>query len=169
MESVAVPTQARGFTLIEMLVAMTVLGILLAIALPAYRSFILDARMTTQANDFLATLMFARAEAVKRNRTVTVCASSDGATCGGAWHAGWIVVDPGTTPGTPLVPLRVHAALDGGSTLTGLASLVYRPDGQASATTSYVLCNPDPAIEPGRDVAITLTGRAVVSNSGSCT
>lgn len=157
----------HGFTLVEMMVTIAILGILLAIAIPSYQRFVLDTRMTTQANEFLTMLHFTRSEAVKRNTRVTICKSSDGATCTmtGDWRQGWIVfVDApanGTLDGADVV-LRVHGALEGGSTLVGNNSaadyISYLPSGQSSLASNVdgivKLCSPVAGIA-GRNVVIS--------------
>jgi type IV fimbrial biogenesis protein FimT len=83
----------RGFTLMELMVAVTVLAILLGLAVPTFRETIQMNRIVAQNNDFISTLNFARSEAIKRSDTVAVCPSTDGLTCAGAvadWSTGWI-------------------------------------------------------------------------------
>lgn len=60
----------QGFTLIELMIAITLLGILLSIALPSYRSFIQNSRIRNAAESISNGLQVARAEAVKRNAPV---------------------------------------------------------------------------------------------------
>lgn len=76
---------AAGFTLIEMLVVMTVAAILLATGVPAFNSFIQNDRDITQINSLVLRLNYARSEAVKRNVAtgITVCPSVDTQTCPG--------------------------------------------------------------------------------------
>lgn len=81
-----------GFTLVELLVTMAVAAILLAVAVPSFRSTILSNRLTSTTNDLVGTLAQARSEAIKRGTRVTVCMSADGASCAttGTWAQGWI-------------------------------------------------------------------------------
>jgi type IV fimbrial biogenesis protein FimT len=82
----------RGFTLIELMVAITLIGILLGLGIPAMREFTRNNSVNAAQNDLVLALNVARSEALRRNRPVSVCASNDGATCGGAadWVSGWI-------------------------------------------------------------------------------
>ena len=145
-----------GFTLVELMVTVAVLAILLAIALPNYQAFVLNSRMTAQANDFLASLQLARSEAVKRNAPVSVNAID------GDWANGWEIADAGGNV------LRVHPALEGASSLDGdETTITFQPNGQAGATT-FNLCNPDTSIAPGRNIEVGVSGRATVVNPGTC-
>ncbi|MFU8819991.1 MAG: GspH/FimT family pseudopilin [Gammaproteobacteria bacterium] len=62
----------RGFTLLELMVAIAVLAILATVGVPSFRDLIQNNRVTTQTNELVTALNFARAEAVKRGRTVRV-------------------------------------------------------------------------------------------------
>lgn len=117
----------RGFNLIELMLALTVSGILLGIGVPALRDFTLRQRMTTSAQDLRTDLLIARQEAVTRGAPASVCPSGDGATCSGAtdWALGRIVfsdpngnasVDAGDTI------VRQSAALAGDVTATSTRS-----------------------------------------------
>ncbi|HJS21578.1 MAG TPA: GspH/FimT family pseudopilin [Steroidobacteraceae bacterium] len=64
-----------GFTLIELMVTLSVAGVILAFAAPNFREFLLNSRMTGSANDLLTSLQLARSEAIKRQRPVAVCPS----------------------------------------------------------------------------------------------
>lgn len=83
----------RGVTLIELMTAVAVIGVLIAVAIPSFRTFTNDSRTTATTNDLVTALNLARSEALRRASNVVVCASSDQATCGDAddWVSGWIV------------------------------------------------------------------------------
>ena len=81
-----------GFSLIELLVVMTILSVLLVVSLPNFQNMIESSGTNSQAKLFLTTLNLARSEAIKRGGNVAICASTDGADCDeDAWGEGWIV------------------------------------------------------------------------------
>jgi type IV fimbrial biogenesis protein FimT len=60
----------RGFSLVELIVGMAILGVLLAIAMPAFSNWLRNARVRTAAESVQNGLQLARAEAVRRNTTM---------------------------------------------------------------------------------------------------
>ena len=69
----------RAFTLIELLVTITMLGVIMAIALPNLRDFVVANRLSSNVNAFVGMLNYARSEAIVRNKQVIVCAKRDNA------------------------------------------------------------------------------------------
>lgn len=176
-----------GFTLIETLVAMAITAILLAMAVPAFRSLTLGNRIAAYANEFQSTLSFARSEALQRSTRVAVCTSTNGSSCsiGGTWTQGWIVFTDsgtlGTVDGTDQV-LRYREALKGQVTMVGnslmSAYVAYLPSGlpslaslltSATQTGTIAVCETTSLSVAGRDVVVNVTGRpAINSPSATC-
>ena len=71
----------------------TVVAILMVIGIPSFRYVTNSNRIAAEINGLLGDMQFARAEAIKEGRPVTVCVSADGASCANAntWQSGWIV------------------------------------------------------------------------------
>jgi type IV fimbrial biogenesis protein FimT len=170
-----------GFTMIELLVTLTVAAILFGIAVPSFRSFLLNDRDTGQINSLIGSLGYARSEAVKRASPngITVCPSLDGSTCDLAatsWVEGWIVtyIDP-ITPGNTTV-LQTIPALNPANTVTPtvtLAPVVGPPNAitfLSSGLTSFPpggtftirVCDPRGA-QFARQVEVLSTGRVAAS------
>jgi type IV fimbrial biogenesis protein FimT len=113
----------RGFTVIEILVTLSVASILLAMAAPSYRTLVQDSQLIAQSNNFFSAMMLAKSEAIKRSSPTTICPSTNGTACAGvtAWTSGWLVFADANNDGTVDAGeeiIRVGSALSGQSTLT---------------------------------------------------
>ena len=83
-----------GFTLLELMTAITILAILLGVAVPAFTETMNTNRLAANTNEMVTALSVARSEASKRGIAVTVCAANAAQdACSGAasWNSGWIV------------------------------------------------------------------------------
>ncbi|MGO1069173.1 type IV pilus modification protein PilV [Lysobacter sp. CA199] len=101
-----------GFTLLELLVTVTVAAIILALAVPNLIATINRSRLTGAATELVASLQTARMEAIRRNARITVCRSDNQTVCAtgsGRWN-GWIVVMPDANrDGVANDPAVLHA------------------------------------------------------------
>ncbi len=70
-----------GITLIELIIAVTILGILAAYAVPNFGSLISNSQLKGSFNSFAGTIATARVEAVNRRASITICPSSNGTSC----------------------------------------------------------------------------------------
>ena len=83
----------RGFTLLEVVIAMCIAAILMGVGIPSFMSAIKNSRQSSTYQSLVGALFLARSEAVKRSDNITVCSRKSSIECGGAtdWHRGWIV------------------------------------------------------------------------------
>ncbi len=65
-------SRTGGFTLVELLVTLVIAGLLLALAVPSFNRLMASSRLTTQANNAVNLLSYARAEAIKRGINVQI-------------------------------------------------------------------------------------------------
>jgi type IV fimbrial biogenesis protein FimT len=69
--------RSAGFTLVEMMIAVVIVAIMLAIGVPSFRTFIHNAQIRTAAESMQAGLQLARSEALRRNARVTLWLVND--------------------------------------------------------------------------------------------
>lgn len=117
----------RGFTLVELMIAVAVAAVLLVIAVPNFRNTILSNKLTSTANDIVTALNVARMEAVKRNTYTAFCSDSAsnntsdtlGTQCNGtSGGAGAVAMQSGTTATTVrasvvglISPIQVNSSM----------------------------------------------------------
>jgi len=87
-----------GFSMIELMVTLTVAAIIIGAAVPNLRNFLQNNRLTSAANDLLHSIQTARSEAIKRQSgPAVVCATANptaadnALVCSYGAFRGWIV------------------------------------------------------------------------------
>ncbi|WP_416049585.1 GspH/FimT family pseudopilin [Cupriavidus basilensis] len=147
----------RGFTLIELLATLMILAIIAFAAAPSFSSMVATQRARNAALDLSAAVSLTRSEAVKRNSTITMAASS-------AWASGWSV-----TAGTEKV--RSFGPYDGiAITASAGNSLAIGNDGRPATGSLTFQVAPSVSPQPASTICVQVsgTGRIAVV-SGACT
>lgn len=162
----------RGFTLIELMVAVAIVAILSAVAAPSFSDMMIRSAIRSASSDLGADINTARAEAIRVGGRVSVCPRSapTAMTCGSDWRQGWLVFREagaagiGTFSGADRL-LREHGAIHQDLTLTRtagapgaltfMASGALQPDG-VSPVARLALRS---ATQKGRDLEVSVIGR----------
>jgi type IV fimbrial biogenesis protein FimT len=172
--------RGRGFTLVELLVALSIGLILLTIAIPGYAYLLNASRLTAVTNDLVSAIHLARSEAINRGMRVTVCKTSSPMStqplCDSAadWPNGWLVfVDDGTRgvidSGDTLLWVRDSAHSTVSITSQNYSSYIsYLPSGRSQGSNGLAngtiqIC----VAGTRRDIIINITGRPRL-DSGVC-
>jgi len=156
---------ARGFTLIELMIALTILGILIGMVAPSFNNAVLGGRLSAVSSSLVASTQIARSEAIKRNEVVRICASSNGTSCGssGGWEAGWIILlaDNSVLQRQQALPTELRIAQTGGN-----ATLNFPPSVIGATAATFTVCRATPVGKQNRVVTVTVSGSTrVVQNS----
>lgn len=165
--------KSAGLTLLEMVTALCVAGVLGMLAVPGFNTIVLDARRTAAVNDFLQALFLARSEAVTRGEVVSICKSADRTQCAdraAEWTSGWIVFvnldrdePPHRDPGETLI--AAFSGHPGGRITSNRPAFSFRPYYHAVINGTITFCDRrGPA--HARAIIINRTGRPRLSRHG---
>lgn len=168
--------QQRGFTLIELMIGIGLMALLLSMAVPALDLFVSNARQTGAVNDFVSSMHLARSAAITTNTRVTICASSNGASCQPVdWDQGWIVfsdLDSDQSLDNDENIISQSAAIDELSIQSNEFSrfIMYRPNGRVMNASvdgnsgQFIVCD-DRGADRAKVLIVDLSGRPRVSKT----
>ena len=144
-----------GFTLMELMIAVTIAAILFALALPSFNNAIANSKLTSNANAMIGSINYARNEAIARNQTVSI----------GPEGTGWVV-----RVGLGAEELRrFEPPIDNISITTDLPGLTYEPTGyrpRGSLQDTITICDTKRNI--GRLITVEASGSTSIQDLSSC-
>lgn len=163
----------RGFTLVELMTGILVLGILTAVAVPGFTNMVNRNRLAAESNDLLSAIQFARMEAIRSSAQVTFCGTSDEtasdeADCETGAQPFWVVIGPADSGKEQLRLYEAKKPLD---VNTELEKITFSGDGLArdagtkalvKGTITVCLPTKNPA-QNKRVLTITSGARVVIS------
>jgi len=143
-------TALAGFTLVEMVTALAVLGLLAMAAIPMFRELAASQRVQTAASDLQTSLLRARSEAIKQNTVVTMMPV-------GTWKGGWVI-----SAGGAAIHKRAPAPR---ISITGPGSVDYRSNGRIAGGTMPQFTVSDEYTSLQRCVQVSLSGQPIVTKA----
>lgn len=163
----------RGFTLVELLVVITVASILGSLAYPAFSDLIERIHSTSRLNGVIGLIRFARHAAISERRWVTVCpAEGDWCSNSADWHTGIMSFEDRNRDGRRQAEepiLAYHSRLDPGERLSWRSFrrrnfLQFRPEGYTNwQNGSFLYCPASGDARYGKVLIINIQGRTVPS------
>ena len=155
--------RSKGFTLVELVVTVTIVGVVAALAVPSMRQLYLTQQVRGAAADLQSTLYYARSEAIKRAVDVRVIPTSND------WRQGWII-----QLASGGAALRSQSALSDQLSAVAGGTVTYRSDGRLTAVPGAIAFRTSDTSIEARCVIVDLSGRPSVvyasdSASDGCT
>ena len=167
MRKQILPSQQSGFTLVELLVVLSIAAIIVSIAAPSFMNIIANNRVTAASNELVVALNLGKNEAVRSGQRTRLCKSQNGNQCDNSanWKDGWLLFqdndDNGSVNGAERI-IRVHSAPHASLDFEYPSgnSVVFRPDGRILINANSHFCfrnsyNDDKS----KAVVITMVGR----------
>lgn len=156
--SPAVRRLQHGFTLIEVMVVVAIIGILAVLAAPSFLGLLANASVTRATNGFISDTRYARGEAMRRGKSVTICRTVDSTAASPACSTG-----SGTAVGGWMQGWVVFLDSNGNGTFDAATDIVLRAQEPVAGITDFfaVAVSTPTAVTTGNAIIYDATGRAI--------
>ena len=157
----------QGMTLIELMIGLSIIGIVLIVAVPSAQNIIIQNRIVSQINELSGVVQFARATAIDEQVDTIVCPTSDFTNCTTNWsQAKMVFIDENRSGtrnddeellvGTPIITSS--------NFIQGPASVIrYKASGVVNSMATLLICHKDKEAKYARALILSLQGRVKVS------
>lgn len=115
--------------MLELLLVLTIVGILLLLALPRWSSTVADQQVERVATRVEQAIRFARATALNHHQRVVLCGSRDQRHCDGQWSDGWLLLAVNKKPLRHYADLASAVKIDWRSSFGRNGELVFSAQG----------------------------------------
>ncbi|GAD02490.1 GspH/FimT family pseudopilin [Agarivorans albus] len=168
---------AKGFTLLELMIAVAILVIVMVVAVPSLQGFMQDNKQKVTRDLLANSLLVAQQEAIRNNLSTYVCPTSSGTTCANAWGAnkGWLVYLDTARNGALTAESQIIASYPSpksaqikytNSSSAGRTTAQFFPTGHALAGTLKVCASSNDYEH--QEITISRMGRVTYAVASTC-
>ncbi len=168
----------HGFTLIELMVTLSIAAILLTVGIPSFNNTIKNNQLTGTVNQFIADINLARNTAIKYQRTAKICIlvpntttpdQPSCATAGTDWSAGWLVWVDKNKDGSidNNERIRIMDSFPGTISFDSTSRFIFDFNARgfmANGSTDQIDMCDNRTGETGRRIQVSTTGRVKTTN-----
>ena len=161
----------RGLSFIELLIVLAIFSISLSLVGPNINRYIAQNAITAKINDTNALIQQARYLAINHQETMTLCPSSNFATCSIDWNNGLIgFIDQNKNNDRDNQERLLFASqkVTHNITIKGPKSPIrFHESGMNSSATSLLFCPPNTDLTLARAIILSMQGRTRLSNDSN--
>jgi type IV fimbrial biogenesis protein FimT len=167
------PAAQRGYSLYELIMTLTLVGLILTLGLPSFGSLVADKRLRVESDALFHAVHLARKSSIVRRHVVSLCPSVDGQSCspGYDWSTGWILFVNADRDDPPQVDenetvINRHSVDERVQILANRRGFTLRSTQLRATNGTLVICDRAGRGEP-RALVVSYTGRPRVARSDS--
>lgn len=168
---VAMPNRQDGLTIIEMMIALVIVGVVMTIVVPSAQSLLNQNRVIAEINEVSGVIQFARANAIDEQVETVICPTEDFSTCTEDWTDPKMVFadeDASGTRNNDEELLVATSALSSANTLSGPAvAIQFDGNGIVNGVATLLLCHSNDDANLARELYINAQGRVKISRDSN--